>query len=224
MDAMIFDFDGVVVDSEPIHLAGFQHVLADIGIELSREDYYRTYLGYDDYDCLRIAARDVGIELGERRIAELTAAKTRLVQRAFAESVQPMPGAVTLIRAAHAAGVPLAICSGALGGEVRLASRTIGVLDCFAAIVAAEDVERGKPDPEGYLQARRQLSRRVGRELPAGRCIVVEDAPAGIDAAKAAEMKVLAVTTSYPADRLADADRVVGSLADVTVASLDELL
>ena len=149
MDAVIFDFDGVVVDSEPVHFACFRDVLATVGLELTVEDYYDKYLGYDDHDCLLIAARDRGAKLSERRIADLTAAKTKLVQRAFRESIQPLPGAVALIRAIAAAGVPMAVCSGALRDEVVLASRTVGVLDCFQAIVAAEDVKRGKPDPEG---------------------------------------------------------------------------
>jgi beta-phosphoglucomutase len=224
MDAVIFDFDGVVVDSEPVHFAGFRDVLATLGLDLKLEDYYDKYLGYDDHDCLLIAARDRGVELSERQIADLTAAKTDLVQRAFRESIQPLPGAVTLIRAIAAAGVPMAICSGALRDEIILAGRTVGVLDCFQAIVAAQDVKRGKPDPQGYLAARSLLARAAGKDLRPRRCIVVEDSPAGIEAARAAGMKVLAVATSYRPNHLAKADRVVASLADVTFAQLQELL
>jgi beta-phosphoglucomutase len=224
VDALILDFDGVVVDSEPVHLACYQRVLETLGLRLTRQDYYAKYLGYDDHDCLLIAARDAGLVLGEQEIARLTAAKSALVQRAFAESVRPMPGAVELIRSAAASGVPLAICSGALRHEIELALRTVGVLDCFRAMVAAEDVARGKPDPEGYLTARRQLDAVTGRRLAPDRCIVVEDAPAGIRAAKAAGMKVLAVTTSYGAEQLAEADRIVESLAAVTPCRLDEML
>jgi beta-phosphoglucomutase len=224
MDAVIFDFDGVVVDSEPVHFACFRDVMATVGLDLTLRDYYDRYLGYDDHDCLQIAARDRGLELSQRQIADLTAAKTALVQRAFSESIPPLPGAVALIRAIAAAGVPLAICSGALRDEIILASRTVGVLDCFGAIVAAEDVKRGKPDPEGYLAARDLLARAAGKGLSPRRCIVVEDSPAGIDAARAAGMKVLAVATSYTPDLLAKADRVVASLADITFAQLQELV
>ena len=118
--AIIFDFDGVVVDSEPVHFAGFRDVLATLGLDLKLEDYYDKYLGCDDHDCLLIAARDRGVELSERQIADLTAAKTALVQRAFRESIQPLPGSVALIRAIAAAGVPMAICSGALRDEIIL--------------------------------------------------------------------------------------------------------
>lgn len=224
MDAVIFDFDGVVVDSEPVHFAGFRDVMATLGLDLTLADYYDKYLGYDDHDCLLIAGRNHGRELSERQIADLTAAKTALVQRAFRESIQPLPGAVALIRAIAGAGVPMAICSGALRDEIILASRTIGVLDCFQTIVAAEDVKSGKPDPEGYLAARDLLARQAGKELNPRRCLVVEDSPAGIDAAKSAGMKVLAVATSYTTDHLIKADRIAASLADVNFAELQELI
>jgi len=224
VDALIFDFDGVVVDSEPVHLACFQRVLATIGVALTREDYYEKYLGFDDHDCFAAAARAAGADVTEERIAELTAAKTDLVRRAFAESVQPMPGAVELIRSAAAAGVPVGVCSGALREEIVQAARAVGVLEHFATIVSAEDVPRGKPDPAGYRLALDRLARAAGRPLRAGRCVVVEDAPAGIDAARGAGMRVLAVTSSYPAEALQAAERVVDSLADVKLPELDELL
>ena len=224
MDAVIFDFDGVVVDSEPAHFAGFREVFDSIGLALGRDDYYDKYLGYDDHDCLLVAARDRGVQLSERQIAELTAAKTALVQRMFRESIEPLPGAVELIRSLAGADVPLAICSGALREEIVLASRTVGVLDCFRAIVAAEDVSRGKPDPEGYLAARRLLAEVTGRDIRPKRCVVIEDSPAGIAAGRGAGMHALAVATSYDADQLTDADRVSESLADIVVADLRDII
>jgi len=229
MDALIFDFDGVVVDSEPIHMEGFRRVLRGIGVELTEEDYYGLYLGYDDHDCLEAVGRNTGVELTEQRIAELTAEKTRWVKQAIAETIQPLPGAVELIRSAAAAGVPLAICSGALREEIELACRAVGIDGCIDTIVAAEDVARGKPDPEGYHLARGRLEalRRAADPaagVAAERCAVVEDSPAGIEAGKAAGMAVLAVTNSYPADQLGAADRIVASLAEVGLASLEELL
>ena len=224
MDALIFDFDGVVVDSEPIHLACFQKVLARAEITFTREDYYGKYLGCDDRDCFTAAARDKGRELSERRIAGMIAEKTRLVKHAFGESIQPQAGAVELIRAAADAGVPTAVCSGALKEEIELAAGTIGVLENFVTIVSAEDVSRGKPDPEGYRMALERLGEALGRHVAAGRTVVAEDAPAGIEAAHQAGMKVLAVTSSYAAESLTAADRTVNSLADVTIQSLDELL
>lgn len=221
---MVFDFDGVVVDSEPAHLAGFRRMLETVGISLTEEQYYADYLGFDDHDCFQAAFRDRGLPVTEERIAELTAEKTVFMQEFFAESVEALPGAVALIRAAAAAEIPLGVCSGALLEEIRIASRTVGILENFATIVAAEDVRRGKPDPEGYQIALRRLREITVRPLAAERTVVVEDSPAGIAAGKDAGMRVLAVTTSYPRDALGQADRIVASLAEVDPSSLEELL
>jgi beta-phosphoglucomutase len=224
VDALIFDFDGVVVDSEPIHLVCFQHVLKKAGIDLSREDYYAKYLGYDDRDCFLAVARAGGRTLDRSAVEAMIAAKTALVQQAMSRNIQPLGGAVELIRQVSAAGTPVAVCSGALRKEIELASAAVGVLDCFTVIVSAEDVTAGKPDPQGYRVAAQRLSSAAGRTIRPGRCVAVEDSPAGIQSAQAAGMKVLAVANSYPPDRLRDAQRVVSSLTEVTPADLEKLL
>jgi beta-phosphoglucomutase len=219
MDAIIFDFDGVLVDSEPIHFACFAAVLAKRGIQLTREDYYAKYLGFDDHDCLHAVCARNGLNPGEADIAAMTAQKTLLVKQALGESTRAQPGAVELISAAAAAGVPLAICSGALREEIELASKSIGILQYFSSIVSAKDVAHGKPDPRGYKMAIRQLA--ATRPLQPDKCVAIEDAPAGIEAALAAGMKVLAVTTSYPPESLTGAHKVVASLVDVNISVLE---
>jgi len=224
VDALICDFDGVVVDSEPVHLACFREVLAAVGIDLIDEAYYTDYLGYDDHDCFEAVGRDNDRPFTEDEIADMTAAKTVLCQHVFSESIEALPGAVELIAATGAAGIPVGVCSGALREEIELAARTVGVRDHFRIIVAARDVQKGKPDPEGYHLARQQLADAVARPLAAEKCVVLEDSPAGIDAARGAGMRVLAITNSYAADALSAADRVVDSLVDVTVETLKELV
>ena len=224
MDAIIFDFDGVVVDSEPVHLEGFQEILGLEGITMSRDDYYGKYLGFDDYDCFRAVAADNGRTFTDAKVRQLTEAKTQLVCSAFRTSVRALAGAVELIRQAAGDGLPMAICSGALRREIELASETVGVRDCFKVIVAAEDVHKGKPDPEGYRLALQQLSRYVPSGPEPTRTVVIEDSPAGIQAAGALGMKVLAVSTSYPASELTTADRIVASLEEVTPADLDKMI
>ena len=221
---MIFDFDGVIVDSEPVHLACFRQVLAGTGVTLTEEEYYAKYLGFDDHDCFQAALVDHGVPCSEASIAEMTARKTVLIQKAYSQSIEPLPGAVELVHSVGDAGIPLGICSGGLLDEIRLAARTVGVLDSFIAIVPAEDVRRGKPDPEGYRIALARLAEAVGRDLSAARTVVVEDSPAGISAAKALGMPVLAVTNSYARDALIDADRIVSSLAEVAIGDLEELV
>lgn len=224
LDALIFDFDGVIVDSEPVHLVCFRQVLADNDISLTQEDYYTKYLGFDDHDCFLAVAADNGVTFTEQQVAEMTEAKTVLVQKIFSKSIQPLPGAVEFIAEAASRGVPMAVCSGALREEIKLASQTIGILEHFAEIIAAEDVAHGKPDPEGYRLALSKLCDKTGRTLKAETCVVVEDSPAGIEAAKAAGMKVLAITNSYAAEMLTGADMVADSLVDVAPESLNDLL
>ncbi|MCP4375359.1 MAG: HAD family phosphatase [bacterium] len=224
MDALIFDFDGVVVDSEPVHMASFQKVLTLEGINLSRDDYYQKYLGFDDYDCFKAVASDNNTNFTDEKIRELTETKTQLVCKEFQTSVQALSGAVELIRQSAGTSVPMAICSGSLRQEILLASETVGVRDCFQVIVAAEDVQKGKPDPEGYRLALMQLAQHAPTAPQPGKTVVIEDSPAGIEAAAALGLKVLAVGTSYPVSELTRADRVVTSLTEVTPADLEELI
>lgn len=223
MDAIIFDFDGVVVDSEPVHYEAFAEILRSQQIELRREDYYAKYLGFDDRDCFGAVLADHGRTPQPGQIADMIARKTQIVQRIFRDSIQALPGAVELICSAAKHDLPVAICSGALRLEIQLASRRVGVLQHIAAIVAADDVDHGKPDPEGYRKAIDRLGATKGQMFSASRCLAVEDSPAGVQAAKAAGMKVLAVTNSYPEQDLADADRVVTSLAKVSIPALRNL-
>ena len=224
LDAVISDCDGVIADSEPIHFACFRDVLARRDVELTEQAYCDKYLGFDDHDVFMIVGRDTGRSFNEDDIAELTAEKTALVQQTMHESLQSMPGVGSLFSALAKAGVPLAVCSGALREEVELATVNAGIRDWLAVLVCAEDVRKGKPDPEGYRLALTQLIEAVGQPLVAARTVVLEDSPAGIESAKALGMKVLAVTTSYPADALALADRIVASLADVDIDDLAGLL
>lgn len=223
MDALIFDFDGVVIDSEPIHLAGFQHALQSLSVDFPAKVYYEKYLGYDDRDCFAALIRDRSLEITESQVAEMMASKTAFVKATFAESVQPLDGSTTLIHRAYDAGIPLAVCSGALRDEIDLACRRIGISECFSVIVAAEDVAHGKPDPQGYNLALARLCQVTGTQLAPHRCVAIEDSPAGIASARKAGLKVLAVTNSYQAEALGAAS-ITDSLATVTLETLDQLL
>ena len=224
MDALIFDFDGVIVDSEPVHLATFQEVLRGEGINLSHDDYYEKYLGFDDYDCFKNVGKDYGKPFTQEKINQLTQAKTLLVLKEFQTSVTALPGAIELIKQAAQTGVPMAICSGSLRQEILAASTAIGVRDCFQIIIAAQDVQKGKPDPEGYRLAIQQLAPFAKSGPEPAKTVVIEDSPAGIESAKAIGIQVLAVSTSYPVSELSDADRIVTSLADITPADLNQMI
>ena len=224
LEALIFDFDGIIVDSEALHMVSFQQILKErYDIDLSREEYYQRYLAYNDVESFRLALTEGGRAVGEPLLAELSQAKTQLVHELFATELEPMPGALELIRAAREAGLGVGICSGAWRDEVEEGSRIAGVLELVQVIVSANDVPTSKPDPAGYRLARQRLCEALGHELPGEHCVAIEDAPAGVVAARAAGLHTLAVTTSTERIHLAHADRVVSSLEDVTLDDLRAL-
>ncbi len=223
MDAVIFDFDGVIIDSEPIHLRCFQQVLAPEGVDMTAEAYYEKYIGYDDHDCFIIAGRDHGVEFDEYRIREMVEVKTGLVKVMMAGQIRPFDGVVELIGGLYEAGYPLAVCSAALREEIELAGAAVGILDYFSVIVAAEDVHASKPDPAGYRLAVEQLAKMSPKPPAPEKCVAVEDSRAGIAAAKTVGLKVLAVTNSYAAEALQQADLIVDSMKDIKPADLENL-
>jgi HAD superfamily hydrolase (TIGR01509 family) len=222
--AVVFDFNGVLVDDEELHFQLLRDVLADEGLALDAEEYYAEYLGYDDRGCFETALRRAGRPVPPSTIDDLIARKARRYAAAAARGLKLFPGAAEAVRA-MAGRWPVAICSGALRPEIAYALDRLGVRDEIAAIVSAEDTDRCKPDPEGYFLALDAL-RSLGHEgLEAGHCLVIEDSRAGIQSAKAAGMWVVGVTHTYPADdlRQAGADSVIEGLTELTPATVRRL-
>jgi HAD superfamily hydrolase (TIGR01509 family) len=220
--AVVFDFNGVLVDDEPLHFELFREVLAHEGIELSAQRYHDAYLGYDDRGCFDAALRDAGRAAETRHVDRLIARKAaRYVERA-AEGLRYFPGAARCV-ATLADRWPVAVCSGALRSEIELALAQLGVRDRVDAIVAAEDVDRCKPDPEAYFLALDALRSTSGFGLEAGQCLVVEDSLAGIQSAKAAGMWAFGVPHTYREDQLraAGADAVLPSLETLTAQCVE---
>jgi HAD superfamily hydrolase (TIGR01509 family) len=214
--AAIFDFDGVIVDSEPVHFRWFQTLLAEEGVPLTRADYDAIYLGMDDRECFTEALTRHGKSAALHMVPELIERKSALLMAEVAEHPPVLPGAVDLVRTL-AKSVPLAICSGALRREIDAMLAHAGILSCFAGIVSAEDVSHSKPHPEGYTKALALLNRTKApaRAIAPASCLVIEDSIAGIEAAKAAGMRCLAVANSYPEAALKQAH------AEAVVATLD---
>ena len=210
--ALIFDFDGVIADDEPLHLAAFQQALAAEGITLTREAYYARYLGFDDHDAMVEALREAGRPAPAERVQALMAAKAERFLALVRGGAPIFPGVPAFVRGA-AARVPLAIASGALRHEIERILAQVGLADCFAAIVSAEDVRAGKPSPEGFLGALDRLRVRLPGLAP-GECLVIEDSQPGVEGARRAGMRCLAVTNSYPAEALGGADLIVRSLEE----------
>ena len=222
--AVIFDFNGIIVDDEPIHFKLFQKVLSEEGIVLTEEDYYARYLGFDDRGAFMAGFREINRSLSAQKLQELIERKAAYYQEAISNLVTVFPGVKELVTDL-AQTLLLAVASGALRHEIETILKTVGLLDHFRAIIAAEDVTQGKPEPEIYLKALAALNTRGGNEKPiaAADCVVIEDSKEGIRGARRAGMKCLAVTNSHPAELLNDADAVVKSLEDVNLNFLQSM-
>lgn len=222
LQAIVLDFDGVIADSEPLHLRAFQQALAEEGIDLSAQEYYARYLGYDDVGLVQALASDRGIGMTDRHITSLVARKGIKLQEMLHSGDLLFPGVADFIRAA-AEVVPIAIASGALRHEIVEILEGAGIDEMFAAIVAAGDTPESKPSPAPYLLVFEQLRRNTELDLVPRRCVAIEDSRWGLESARGAGLRCVGVTTSYPAHELVGAELVVPSLSDLTLAQLDHL-
>ena len=215
-EAVLFDFDGILVDSEPMHHRAFIQVLDPLGMGFSWQEYVETYMGFDDRDAFREAFRAKGIGLDDANLAKLVAAKSRAFLDGIRNGVTAYPGAVSLIESLRAANLPLALCSGALRSDIEPILAQLGIPRGFDVIVSADDVRRSKPDPESYALAFARLSARHATLLTLpGKSVALEDTPAGILSARGAGLRVLAVTNSHGPGELSEADWIVDSLENV---------
>lgn len=224
MRAILFDFNGVLVDDEPLHLELFQRVLAAEGIALSAEDYYEHYLGFDDKGCFTEVYRAAGRELAATDLSRLIARKSTFYNLEIHGAGFPIfAGASELLQAAAASDLQLGIVSGALRNEVTAALAQLDLVGAFKVLVTAEDVAAGKPDPEGYrrgLDGLNSLPPLPTRLLHPHEVLAIEDSPAGISAAAACGLQTLGVAQTYPASALGEADQVVEALTEVTLPGL----
>ena len=199
IEAVLFDFNGVLVDDEPQHCVALQRVLADEGITLTREDYYAHYLGLDDrtgfVEAYRRAQRTVTTEL----LKYLVDKKSTLYLELVTTSLRMVRGAPEFVGDA-ARTFRLAIVSGALRREIDAVLSRTGLKDRFETIIAANDVPHSKPDPGAYLAAHDALNKK--RPLAREGCVVIEDSLHGLAAARAAGMPCVMLTTSHASDKL----------------------
>ena len=220
--AIVFDFDGVLANSEPLHLRSFQSVLAREGITLSESDYYAKFLGFDDAGAFAAMGAAQGHHWPASHIAELVARKAAQMEILERDVSILFPGAADVVRRA-AAKVPIAIASGALGVEIRRVLARERLTDQFAAIVSANDTASSKPSPEPYLCAVDALARATGGSLAAADCVAIEDSRWGLQSARAAGLRTVGVAQSYDRSALSEADLVVDKIADLDVRALARL-
>lgn len=225
LKAIIFDFDGVIADAEPIHLKAFQEVLSEEGINLSNKDYYDKYLALDDKTCFAMVLKDRGIDFDRALIDALMLRKSKYYNKFIRENLVIFPGVVDFIKKAYGK-YALAIGSGALRHEIEFILECAGVRKEFNIIVSADNVENCKPNPEVFMKALQRINKHnstKSRIVYPYECLVIEDSVAGIKAAHSAGMKCLAVTNSYSPEKLSEADMIVKSLEEVKIEAIEKL-
>lgn len=204
---VIFDVDGVLVDSYDAHFRSWRDVLAEHGLDMTEDAFAKTF----GRTSREIIAKFWGDDVDPTRAREIDDRKEALYRELIAERFPAMAGAAELIDALVAAGFALAVGSSAPPENVLLTLDALGRREAFAAMVTGRDVTRGKPDPQVFQIAAERLA------LPPARCAVIEDAPAGVRAAVTAGAACIALVGTAPREALADAG------AHATVASLREL-
>jgi len=226
LQAVVFDCDGVLVDTEPLHYQAFQEVLSPLGLGHSYEHYLDRYIGFDDRDALREAFREANRTPGPGVLEKLMLQKGEALLRLVEKGVKSFPGVVELVRELAGKRIPLAVASGALKHEVVMFVKALGLSDAFSVIVAADDVARSKPDPETYLRAVERLGAlSAGLDIAPRSCVAIEDTVTGIASARRAGLVVLGVANSYPVAELQPhADCVVESLNEVGADKLSRLV
>ena len=216
--AVIFDFDGVLADTEALHCRAYQAVARSLGMVLERSAYFERYLGLPDRECLAALCARAGRPLAAAQLDDLVRRKKAQYALLLGEA-SLYPGVGAMLRRLHGRAV-LAIASGAFRDEIEPVLRAAEVHALFAAVIGAEDVAAGKPAPDPFLAALAALNRATGRALVPAQCVVVEDTPRGITAARAAGMRCLAVTTNYERSALTGADAIIAHAAQLQLSDL----
>lgn len=212
--ATLFDFNGVLVDDEHVHLEAFRDAVRPLGIEIGEREYWDELLGFDDAGAFEHLLKKAGLDSSRSEVRRLIDAKRPLYMARARESLKTFEGAAELIAARRQAG-PVAVVSGALTEEIEFGLSVLGASEFVGKIISAEVTTVSKPDPEGYLLGIQWL-REVGCARPE-RALVIEDSLDGIVAAKRAGLPVIAVGHSYSQAELeaSDADLVLDHLADI---------
>jgi len=212
--AVIWDMDGVIADTAPYHFGAWQRVLQKRGVDFTEEDFRRNFGQRDD----TIIRNTLGKGISQSKISAITEEKERNFRKTVRQSIKPLPGAIKLIKLLTDHEFKMALASSAPIENIRLLTEGLGINNYFQTIISGRDVPEGKPSPQGFLLAAQKLG------VEPKNCIVIEDAVAGVTAAKRAGMCCLAITNTHPRTSLIEADLIVDTLEAVNIDDLEELL
>lgn len=223
LQAVIFDFDGVITDSEILHFRAFNRVLTPHGLELTKKEYYGNYLGLSDVDCFKTLIGEGRLDIAEKEMPNLVQKKTHVFEELARTEGKIIEGVREFLNMLAAADVRIAICSGALRAEIELILEDANLRGFFEVIVSAEEVKRGKPHPDGFLLTLKRLNANGVTRIAPKQCVVIEDSHWGLQAAQAAGMPTVAVTNTYEAGQLAGAGKIVSRLDALKIKDLEQL-
>ena len=216
--AVVFDFDGVLADTEGLHLRAFKTALDPLGFALSRDDYYERFIGFNDHDLVRAIAAEHNRVLKASAYDDIIAIKSREYWRMLKAGDVLYDGAADTV-ARLGARYRLGIASGAMHNEIEAVLAANGLSSAISVIVGADDVKKGKPSPEPYAAAVAALG------VKPSRAVAIEDTPTGLWSAEGAGLRRIGITTSLTAAHLReDADMVVDHLDEVTIELVDGLI
>jgi len=213
-EAVIWDMDGVIADTAPYHFSAWQEVFDKRGVKLTEEDFRHSFGLRND----TIIRNILGEQIAQGEIDSIARKKEETFRRVIGQKIKPLPGVVELLQSLKQQGFKMAIASSTPIENIRLITGSLGIDDCFQSIVTGHDVTEGKPSPQGFLLAAQRLG------VEPRNCIVIEDAVAGVAAAKRAGMRCLAITNTHPRQSLKQADLIVDTLEVVTTKDLEKLL
>jgi beta-phosphoglucomutase family hydrolase len=205
--------DGVIADTAPYHFSAWQETLGQRGVKFTEEDFKHSF-GLRNENIIR----NMLGETSQDEIEAIAREKEETFRSLIGQKVKPLPGVIELIRSLKTHGFKMAIASSTPMENIRLITDGLGIDNCFQAIVSSQDVTEGKPSPQGFLLAAQRLA------LAPKNCLVIEDAVAGVTAAKRAGMPCLAITNTHPRQSLAEADLIVDTLEKVTIKDIEGLI
>ncbi len=225
LQAVIFDFDGVVADSELLHYQALNTIFKRFGVDIPKAVHWDKYLGYSDLENIEAVNRDYSMGLDAAAIAEQIAEKKVVFDELAVAESMIIDGVAEFIAMLTSHKIRIAICSGALRSDIDLMLSGVDFKEAFEVIVTADDVKHGKPDPEGYLLALAKLNAGRVDAIGPNDCIVIEDSHWGLEAAAAAGMNPIAVTNTYAKDELdGKAKKIVDRLDALTMADLRQII
>ena len=223
LQAIVFDFDGVIANSEPLHFRAFRDEVATRGIQLTEAAYYTDYLGFDDAGAFRAMAAHNGVDWNDAEIARMVASKAERIEFLERNVAVLFPGAADAVRRA-AAAVPIGIASGALTHEIRRTLAREELSSLFTVVVGADQTRASKPAPDPYLRAVELMSVELHTSINAGNCIAIEDSVWGLESAHRAGLVPVGVAHTYAAEALPLARFVIPSIEQLDIQQLKSLL